>query len=105
MLTKDQYIACIFNMAKIQAETAMNRFPAPNYTALKIAEEAGEIIQAAVHLAESGTRDTNKKTHEDLQTECVDLIAMVIRLLIEGDEINGVPSVYKNIIVRGQSND
>lgn len=60
------------------------RFPQPNYTTLKVAEEAGEVVRGAVHYAEK------RASWDDLENEVVQMIAMGLRLLIEGDQINGV---------------
>ena len=67
------------------AEKAMQKFPQPNYVLMKVAEEAGEVVKAGVHFAEG--RDFS---WSDLEGECIQTIAMCLRLLIEGDEVIGV---------------
>jgi hypothetical protein len=84
-----EYLQDIFSRSIGQARRAMTKFPQPNYCLLKVAEEAGEVVKAGVHLAEG--RDF---THDDLEGEAVDTIAMLIRVLIEGDQIIGLPSTY-----------
>jgi hypothetical protein len=82
---KQIYISDILSAARASAEKASKKFPQPNYVALKVAEEAGEVVRACVHYAEG--RDC---TWDDIEKECVQTIAMILRLLTEGDEINGV---------------
>ena len=77
--------------AMTRAEKALNKFPQPNYVLTKLGEEAGEAIKAGVHLAE----ERGDFTAQDLEYECIDTIAMCFRLLIEGDQVHGVPAVHK----------
>jgi len=85
-----EYVGSVLRSSVRQAEKAMGKFPQPNYCLLKVAEEAGEVVKAGVHLAEG--RDF---THEDLEGEVVDTIAMCIRVLVEGDQVIGLPPTYK----------
>lgn len=78
------YIQDVLSRSIQAASKAQIKFPQPNYVSLKIAEEAGELVRACVHYAE------DRLTWEELEGEAVDTIAMVIRLLAEGDEVNGV---------------
>ena len=67
-----------------EANTAMVKFPQPNYVLLKIAEEAGEVVKEGVHCAEGrGDRD-------NLRAEVKQTIAMLYRLCLEGDETIGL---------------
>lgn len=70
-----------------EALKAMVKFPQPNYVALKVAEEQGEVIKAAVHFAEG------RDSAEHVRDEMVQLIAMLYRLWVEGDQVNGVPAI------------
>lgn len=79
------YLDGIFERAVTAAATAVLRHPQPNYVLTKIAEEAGEVVKAGVHYAEG--RDF---TWDDIEAECVQTIAMCLRLLIEGDQVHGV---------------
>jgi len=90
-MTDDQieYIKDIFSRSIGQSRRAMTKFPQPNYCLLKVAEEAGEVVKAGVHLAEG--RDF---THADLEAEVVDTMAMLIRVLVEGDEVIGLTPAY-----------
>lgn len=63
---------------------SIEKFPQPNYVSLKVSEEAGELIQAAVHYAEG------RETWENVENEAVQMIAMGLRLLVEGDQVNGI---------------
>jgi hypothetical protein len=73
--------------AREAAEKAMVRFPQPNYVISKIAEEAGEVVKAAIHCAEG------RETAENLRGEMVQTIAMLYRLWMEGDGVHGLPAV------------
>ena len=73
--------------AKRAAVIAMHKFPAPNYTITKFAEEAGEVVKAAVHCAE------NRETVENLIGEITQCVAMLYRLYIEGDQVHGLPAL------------
>lgn len=70
-----------------EAEKAMRKFPQPNYVVSKVAEEAGEVVKAAIHCAEG------RETAENVRGEMKQLIAMLYRLWIEGDGVHGLPSV------------
>jgi hypothetical protein len=78
------YLRAIISRAEAATDKAIRRFPQPNYVTLKVAEEAGEVVQAAVHYAE------NRETWEAVEGEVIQTIAMLFRLLIEGDQVNGV---------------
>jgi NTP pyrophosphatase (non-canonical NTP hydrolase) len=81
---EQEYIDTIFAKATASMIKAKAKFPQPNYVALKIAEEAGEVVRAAVHYAEG------RLDWDELEGEVVQTIAMLLRLLTEGDQINGV---------------
>ena len=78
------YFAHIVAQSIVSAEKAINKFPQPNYVALKIAEEAGEVVRGCVHYAEG------RMPWEEVEGEIVQLMAMLYRLINEGDEVNGV---------------
>lgn len=84
MMNVDDYLANIAVDAMDAADKAKRKFPQPNYTALKVAEEAGEVIKAAVHYAEG------RDTWEHVEAEAIQAIAMIFRLLTEGDQRNGI---------------
>ncbi len=67
-----------------EAEKAMRKFPQPNYVISKVAEEAGEVVKAAIHCAEG------RETTENLRGEMKQLIAMLYRLWVEGDGVHGL---------------
>lgn len=70
-----------------EADKAMRKFPQPNYVISKVAEEAGEVVKAAIHCAEG------RETAENVRAEMRQLIAMLYRLWIEGDQVHGLPPV------------
>lgn len=83
-LAQQDYFAGLVARAREAATKASAKFPQPNYVTLKIAEEAGEVVRGAVHYAE-GRLDWT-----ELEGEIVQLIAMLIRFVTEGDQINGI---------------
>lgn len=80
------------------AEKAMIRFPQPNYVISKFAEEAGEVVKAAIHCAEG------RETAENLRGEMVQAIAMLYRLWVEGDAVHGLDAVHSALLA-GYEND
>lgn len=81
---QDDYFGSLVLKARESAKKAMVKFPQPNYVLLKVAEEAGEVVQAGVHYAE------NRMSWQEVEGEVVQLMAMLFRLMNEGDQINGV---------------
>ncbi len=67
-----------------EAEKAMRKFPQPNYVISKIAEEAGEVVKAAIHCAEG------RETTENVRGEMKQLVTMLYRLWVEGDQVHGM---------------
>jgi len=78
------YFGSLVARARAAAAKASVKFPQPNYVTLKIAEEAGEVVRGAVHYAE------NRMEWSEVEGEIVQLLAMLIRFVTEGDQINGV---------------
>ncbi len=78
---------CLILDAIAEAMKAMRKFPQPNYVISKIAEEAGEVVKAAIHCAEG------RETAENLRGEMKQLIAMLYRLWVEGDQVHGLKPV------------
>jgi phosphoribosyl-ATP pyrophosphohydrolase len=70
--------------AQIEAERAMRKFPQPNYVISKVAEEAGEVVKAAIHCAEG------RETYANLRGEMKQTLAMLYRLWVEGDQVHGL---------------
>jgi phosphoribosyl-ATP pyrophosphohydrolase len=70
--------------ARAEAARAMRKFPQPNYVISKVAEEAGEVVKAAIHCAEG------RETKEAVAGEMRQLIAMLYRLWVEGDQVHGL---------------
>lgn len=81
---RPDYFGELVLKARVAAEKASLKFPQPNYVTLKIAEEAGEVVRGAVHYAEG------RLEWEEVEGEIVQLLAMLIRFVTEGDQINGV---------------
>jgi len=78
------YFGALVLKARESAVKAMAKFPQPNYVLLKVAEEAGEVVQAGVHYAEK------RMSWDELEGEVVQLMAMLFRLVTEGDQVNGI---------------
>jgi len=70
-----------------EAQTAMSKYPQPNYVISKVAEEAGEVVKAAIHCAEG------RAPMVDVRDEIVQAMAMLIRLYLEGDQVHGLAPV------------
>lgn len=83
---KEEFIGFV-RAAMHEADRAMLKFPQPNYVITKVAEEAGEVVKAAVHCAEGRERV------ESVRGEMLQLIAMLFRLWVEGDEVHGLTAV------------
>jgi hypothetical protein len=66
------------------AEKAMHKYPQPNYVISKWAEETGEVTKDLIHLAE------DRQTPAHLRGEIVQSLAMLHRLLVEGDQVHGL---------------
>ncbi|ELJ6256764.1 ead/Ea22-like family protein [Klebsiella michiganensis] len=81
---QNDYFASLVARARVSADKAIRKFPQPNYVLLKVAEEAGEVVQAGVHYAE------NRMEWGQVEGEIVQLLAMIIRLVTEGDQVNGI---------------
>lgn len=92
----DDYFGELVSRARAAAEKATRKFPQPNYVTLKIAEEAGEVVRGAVHYAEG------RMPWDEVEGEIVQLLAMLIRFVTEGDEINGVnpPTSIRSALAR-----
>ena len=69
------------------AEKAMRKYPQPNYVISKWAEETGEVTKDLIHMAEG------RQTADKLRGEIVQSLAMLHRLLVEGDQVHGLPPV------------
>lgn len=95
-LVPEDYFASLVSKARNSADKAITKFPQPNYVLLKVAEEAGEVVQAGVHYAE------NRMTWQEVESEVVQLMAMLIRLVTEGDQVNGItpPEACRAAILR-----
>ena len=70
-----------------EAVRARTLYPKTDHLALALAEEAGEVVKAALDLRQG------KGTAEGLRKELVQCIAMCIRLAEEGDAALGIPAV------------
>jgi NTP pyrophosphatase (non-canonical NTP hydrolase) len=80
----EDYFGELVERGRAAAAKASAQFPQPNYVTLKIAEEAGEVVRGAVHYAEK------RMEWSEVEGEIVQLLAMLIRFVTEGDQVNGV---------------
>ena len=78
------YLRNIVLQAYYASEKAKVKFPQPNYVVAKVAEESGEVVRAAIHHAEG------RLPWEEIEAEAVQNIAMLFRLLTEGDQTIGL---------------
>ena len=84
----------LVDQAMHEATRAMKRYPQPNYVISKVAEEAGEVVKAAIHCAEG------RESRENVEAEMRQCIAMLFRLWVEGDQVHGLPPIYDPSQVR-----
>lgn len=89
----------LFYDAREEAQKAMRKFTQPNYVISKVAEEAGEVVKAAIHCAEG------RETPENVAGEIKQAIAMLIRLYVEGDQVHGLPPVAAAIRARKEAGE
>lgn len=82
--TPDDDVHELYLDALGEADRAARKFPQPNYTITKIAEEAGEVVKAAIHCAEG------RGSKEEVIAEIRQAMAMLIRLYREGDQVHGL---------------
>lgn len=71
-----------------KANIATFKFPQPNYTLIKFSEESGEFVKEAVHYAEG------RGQWKLVVNELIDVMAMLIRLVTEGDGVIGFRPPY-----------
>lgn len=79
----DDYFASLVTQARARADKAMRKFPQPNYVLNKVAEESGEVIKAVIHYTEG------REEWRNVEGEIIDNLAMLIRLVQEGDQVIG----------------
>lgn len=79
----EDYFATLVAKARVAADKAMKKFPQPNYVLNKVSEEHGEVIKGVVHYLEG------RETWDHVESELVDNLAMLIRLVVEGDQVIG----------------
>lgn len=91
------YFSSLVDAARIRADKAMCKYPQPNYVLNKVAEESGEVIKEVIHYTE-GRGDWNK-----VEYELIDNLAMLIRLVTEGDQVIGFtpPDVCRAALLQG----
>lgn len=91
------YFSSLVSAARLRADKAMRKFPQPNYVLNKVAEESGEVIKEVIHYTE-GRGDWNK-----VEYELIDNLAMLIRLVTEGDQVIGFtpPDVCRGAMLQG----
>lgn len=93
----DDYFAKLVQEARLRADKAIRKFPQPNYVLNKVAEESGEVIKAVIHYTEG------REDWLNVEGELIDNLAMLIRLVKEGDQVIGFspPDFVKGLITTG----
>ncbi|OZP72385.1 hypothetical protein CIG23_17545 [Raoultella planticola] len=79
----DDYFGSLVSAARLRADKAMRKYPQPNYVLNKVAEESGEVIKAVIHYHEG------REEWASVEAELIDNLAMLIRLVVEGDQVIG----------------
>lgn len=77
------YFSLLVSAARVRADKAMRKYPQPNYVLNKVAEEHGEVIKAVIHYTEG------REEWSNVESEIIDNLAMLLRLVIEGDQVIG----------------
>jgi|GEM_PF-2552205 len=86
----------LFLAARVEADRAMRKFPQPNYVISKVAEEAGEVVKAAIHCAEG------RELPSAVADEIKQAMAMLIRLYVEGDQVHGLAPIAARALLNGE---
>lgn len=89
MISENQLVIKLLSEACAEADKAMRKFPQPNYVISKVAEEAGEVVKAAIHCAEG------REQPESVVAEIKQAMAMLIRLYVEGDQVHGLAPLHR----------
>lgn len=84
----DDYFASLVSAARQRAAVAMERYPQPNYVLNKVSEESGEVVKEVIHYAEG------RGQWARVEDEIVDNLAMLFRLVVEGDQVIGFIPPY-----------
>ena len=79
----DDYFGSLVSAARLRADKAMRKYPQPNYVLNKVAEESGEVIKPVIHYHEG------REEWASVEAELIDNLAMLIRLVVEGDQVIG----------------
>ncbi|MEQ9844577.1 hypothetical protein [Pectobacterium brasiliense] len=79
----NDYFSSLVSAARTRADKAIRKFPQPNYVLNKVAEENGEVIKAVIHYTEG------REEWSSVEGEIIDNLAMLIRLVTEGDQVIG----------------
>ncbi|MDU1024230.1 MAG: hypothetical protein E7A38_01385 [Leclercia adecarboxylata] len=95
------YFSSLVSSARVRADKAMRKFPQPNYVLNKVAEESGEVIKAVIHYTEG------REEWANVEGEIVDNLAMLIRLVTEGDQVIGFtpPESCHTAMLQGKRRD
>lgn len=86
--SKIEMVKEILIEATAELERATEKFPKPEHTTIALMEEVGELAQALLHLKEKAdnTLTTQMNLRENVYKEGTQVIAMVLRILTEGDQ-------------------
>lgn len=95
---QDDYFGELVKKARSAADKAMRKFPQPNYVLNKVAEESGEVIKAVIHYTEG------REEWANVEGEIIDNLAMLIRLVVEGDQVIGFipPDSCRAAMLKGE---
>lgn len=89
----------LLGRAKERAEKACDKFPQPNYVLNKFSEESGEVVKEVIHYTEG------RGQWSRVEDEIVDTLAMIMRLLKEGDGIIKFVPPYLEPVTKELSDD
>lgn len=96
--SKDDYFSSLVAAARMRADKAMRKYPQPNYVLNKVAEESGEVIKSVIHYTEG------REVWANVEGEIIDNLAMLLRLVQEGDQVIGFtpPDLCRAAMLQGE---
>ena len=80
----------LFDQVRAECARARKKFPEPTYTMTALTEEVGELARAVLHTV--GTSEPDPYAAGQVEAEAIQVMAMCVRLLHDGDISLGLPA-------------
>ena len=90
----------LFNEVRAETARARAKFPKPMYTMTALTEEVGELARAVLHTCASN--EPNPYAAGEVKKEAIQVMAMCVRLLHDGDVSLGLPGLADIAAIRTQ---